>query len=186
MGVGGMDIETAVRYKVPVVYLVNCNGIAMTGSQKVWFENTKLFRTGTAWTFLPNIRYDKMFERQSLSNQQILEKVTSSLTDQMRSITETIITKTRPVSQPDSQTLLQPSQRLPKKDLKNDDDLKEEGDEKEEPENGLILEDEYQQLLIDTEQRIRGSKAKNLPSRLYIMLNSKRWLNVKMKSPQKY
>jgi acetolactate synthase-1/2/3 large subunit len=62
MGVGGMDIETAVRYKLPVVYLVNCNGIAMAGTQKVWFEKTKLFRNGTPWGFLPNIRYDKMFE----------------------------------------------------------------------------------------------------------------------------
>lgn len=59
MGVGGMDIETAVRFKLPVVYLVNSNGTCMSGSKETYFAKTKLCG---AWDFLPDIRYDKMFE----------------------------------------------------------------------------------------------------------------------------
>jgi len=59
MGVGGMDIETAIRFKLPIVYLVNSNGTCMSGSKETYFTKTKL---NGAWDFLPDIRYDKMFE----------------------------------------------------------------------------------------------------------------------------
>ena len=58
MGVGDMDIETALRYKLPVVYLVNCNGTGISGVGPIYFSRIKL----DSWDFLPNIRYDKMFE----------------------------------------------------------------------------------------------------------------------------
>ncbi len=66
MGVGAMDIETALRYKLPVVYVVNCNGTNISGIRDVYFAKTKLATVrdgvpGMAWDFLPNIRYDKMF-----------------------------------------------------------------------------------------------------------------------------
>lgn len=59
MGIGAMDIETALRYKLPVVYLVNCNGTGISGVRELYFAKTKL---AGVWDFLPNIRYDKMFE----------------------------------------------------------------------------------------------------------------------------
>jgi len=59
MGVGGMDIETAIRFKLPIVYLVNSNGTCMSGSKETYFTKTKL---NGAWDFIPDIRYDKMFE----------------------------------------------------------------------------------------------------------------------------
>lgn len=66
MGVGAMDIETALRYKLPVVYLVNCNSTNISGVRDVYFAKTKLAvvrdsSPGMVWDFLPNIRYDKMF-----------------------------------------------------------------------------------------------------------------------------
>ncbi len=67
MGVGAMDIETALRYKLPVVYVVNCNGTDISGVRDLYFEKTKLAGVRDSlpimvWDFLPNIRYDKMFE----------------------------------------------------------------------------------------------------------------------------
>lgn len=59
LGMAGMDIETATRYKLPVVYLINCNGTSIAGIYDLYFGNTKL---NGAWEYLPNIRYDKMFE----------------------------------------------------------------------------------------------------------------------------
>jgi acetolactate synthase-1/2/3 large subunit len=59
MGIGAMDIETALRYKLPVVYLVSCNGTGISGVRDLYFSKTKL---AGVWDFLPNIRYDKMFE----------------------------------------------------------------------------------------------------------------------------
>jgi len=67
MGVAAMDIETALRYKLPVVYVVNCNGTGISGVRDLYFEKTKLAgvrdsRPIMVWDFLPGIRYDKMFE----------------------------------------------------------------------------------------------------------------------------
>lgn len=66
IGVGGMDIETALRFKLPIVYLVtNNNG---------WLISLKYSHYGKDWQAmgkqdqglgqecLPDIRYDKMFE----------------------------------------------------------------------------------------------------------------------------
>lgn len=66
MGVGGMDIETAMRYQLPIVYLVtNNNG---------WLTAMKYMAYGEKWEALghqdrgqgpeciKDIRYDKMFE----------------------------------------------------------------------------------------------------------------------------
>ena len=58
MGIGGMDIETAVRYKLPVVYLVNNNSTGIAGLRDIYFAKTKM----GSFDFLPDIRYDKMFE----------------------------------------------------------------------------------------------------------------------------
>ena len=57
MGVGGMDIETASRYKLPVVYVVCNNSTWLAGSYMAFFKNQVY-----PWDMLPDIRYDKMFE----------------------------------------------------------------------------------------------------------------------------
>lgn len=56
MGIGGCDIETALRYNLPVVYLV-CN-------QGSWLAATDYFFQGQvdSWKFSPDLRYDKMYE----------------------------------------------------------------------------------------------------------------------------
>ncbi|MBI2859716.1 MAG: thiamine pyrophosphate-binding protein [Chloroflexi bacterium] len=66
IGIGGMDIETALRFKLPIVYLItNNNG---------WMTSVKYAYYGKDWQamgpqdhgygheFIPGIRYDKMFE----------------------------------------------------------------------------------------------------------------------------
>ncbi|MBI2957597.1 MAG: hypothetical protein HYY32_02020, partial [Chloroflexi bacterium] len=66
IGIGGMDVETALRFKLPIVYLItNNNG---------WMTSLKYAYYGKDWQamgpqdhgygheFLPGIRYDKMFE----------------------------------------------------------------------------------------------------------------------------
>ncbi|UCC60974.1 MAG: hypothetical protein JSV02_03910, partial [Dehalococcoidia bacterium] len=56
MGIAGMDIETAARYKLPVVYMVYNDSEWMSG---IWmFFKGQIDPTG----MLPDIRYDKMFE----------------------------------------------------------------------------------------------------------------------------
>ncbi|MDP2953137.1 MAG: thiamine pyrophosphate-dependent enzyme, partial [Chloroflexota bacterium] len=57
MGIGGMDIETALRYKLPVVYLVYNNSTWMGGCEEKYFEGLV-----DTWAMLPDLRYDKMFE----------------------------------------------------------------------------------------------------------------------------
>ncbi len=59
MGVGGMDIETARRYNLPVVYLVSNNSMWTSGLQNTFYGNT-LGESG--FGMIPEIRYDKMFE----------------------------------------------------------------------------------------------------------------------------
>jgi acetolactate synthase-1/2/3 large subunit len=56
MGVGGGDVETALRYNLPVVYLV-CNTSSWFGGVECWFEGQI-----DSWQMLPDIRYDKMYE----------------------------------------------------------------------------------------------------------------------------
>ncbi|MDP2954630.1 MAG: thiamine pyrophosphate-binding protein, partial [Chloroflexota bacterium] len=57
IGLGGMDIETAVRYKLPIVYAIYNNSTWMGG-----FED--LYAKGQihSWHMMQDIRYDKMFE----------------------------------------------------------------------------------------------------------------------------
>ncbi|MFA4837349.1 MAG: thiamine pyrophosphate-dependent enzyme, partial [Dehalococcoidia bacterium] len=58
MGIGGMDIETASRYKLPVVYVVCNNSTWLAGSQMAFYEGQV-----HSWDMLPDIRYDTMFEQ---------------------------------------------------------------------------------------------------------------------------
>jgi len=60
MGIGGMDVETAVRCKLPVVFLVNNNSTWMAGSYDMYFK-TYLGEENN-WNITPGVRYDKMFE----------------------------------------------------------------------------------------------------------------------------
>ena len=67
MGVSGMDIETAARHKLPIVFIVWNNNGWLTGMKHSVYgpnweglgEQDREFGNGE---FLPNIRYDKMFE----------------------------------------------------------------------------------------------------------------------------
>lgn len=59
MGIGGMDVETAVRCKIPVVFLVNNNSAWMAGSFDMYFR--KYLGEENNWNMAPT-RYDKMFE----------------------------------------------------------------------------------------------------------------------------
>ncbi|MDD5094865.1 MAG: thiamine pyrophosphate-binding protein [Dehalococcoidia bacterium] len=58
MGVGGMDIETASRYNLPIVYVVCNNSTWLAGSHMAFFKGQAY-----PWDMLPNIGYDKMFEQ---------------------------------------------------------------------------------------------------------------------------
>jgi acetolactate synthase I/II/III large subunit len=60
MGIGGMDVETAIRYKLPVVYLVNNNSTWMSGFFDGYFR--KYLGDENDWRITPGWRYDKMFE----------------------------------------------------------------------------------------------------------------------------
>ena len=60
MGIGGMDVETAVRCKLPVVFLVNNNDTWMAGCFDTYFR-TYLGEENN-WNITPGARYDKMFE----------------------------------------------------------------------------------------------------------------------------
>lgn len=57
LGISAMDIESALRYKLPIVFLIS-NNSSWGGStlQEVIFGQTGI------WDMLPNIRYDKIFE----------------------------------------------------------------------------------------------------------------------------
>lgn len=85
IGVSGMDIETALRFKLPIVFLVsNNNG---------WLISLKYSHYGKDWQAmgkqdqglgqecLPDIRYDKMFEALGCYTEQVTEpdKIKESL-----------------------------------------------------------------------------------------------------------
>ncbi|MCP4752357.1 MAG: thiamine pyrophosphate-binding protein, partial [Proteobacteria bacterium] len=59
IGIGGMDIETAIRYRLPVVFLVNNNSTWMAGS---FHAHRELLGEENNWDITPGIRYDKIFE----------------------------------------------------------------------------------------------------------------------------
>ena len=54
-----MDIETARRYDLPVVYLVCNNSMWTSGLQNTFFGKTM---GSSSFGMIPDIRYDKMFE----------------------------------------------------------------------------------------------------------------------------
>jgi len=56
VGMAGGDIETAVRTNLPVVYVV-CNTGQVVDGVDCWFQGQV-----QPWQFLPDIRYDKMYE----------------------------------------------------------------------------------------------------------------------------
>lgn len=56
MGIGGMDIETARRYNLPVVYLIYNNSSWISNFRELFLPQLE------SWDMLPDIRYDKMFE----------------------------------------------------------------------------------------------------------------------------
>jgi len=56
MGMAGGDIETARRYNLPIVYVV-CNTGSVVNGVNCWFQEQV-----EPWEFLPDIRYDKMYE----------------------------------------------------------------------------------------------------------------------------
>ena len=60
MGIGGMDVETAVRCKLPVVFLVNNNSTWMAGCFDTYFRS--YLGEDNNWNITPGVRYDKMFE----------------------------------------------------------------------------------------------------------------------------
>ena len=56
VGMGGGDIETALRYNLPIVYVV-CNTGNVVDGVYCWFQGQV-----EPWQNLPDIRYDKMYE----------------------------------------------------------------------------------------------------------------------------
>jgi acetolactate synthase-1/2/3 large subunit len=56
MGMGGSDVETALRYNLPVVYVV-CNTGSVVNGVDCWFQGQV-----EPWQYLPDIRYDRMYE----------------------------------------------------------------------------------------------------------------------------
>ena len=59
IGIGGMDMETAIRYKLPVVFMVNNNSTWMAGSFHAYRD---MLGEENNWDITPGIRYDQMFE----------------------------------------------------------------------------------------------------------------------------
>ncbi|BBO82040.1 hypothetical protein DSCO28_26060 [Desulfosarcina ovata subsp. sediminis] len=68
MGIGGMDVETAVRNKLPVVYLVHSNGVGMSGITETYFARTKMT---TALKFTDNVKYNVMFEQLGIHSEHV-------------------------------------------------------------------------------------------------------------------
>lgn len=65
LGIGGFDIETAMRCNLPVCYLINNNNTWMTGNVELFFGESFLLpdgKLGNPLKVTPNVRYDKMFE----------------------------------------------------------------------------------------------------------------------------
>ncbi|MBN1613987.1 MAG: thiamine pyrophosphate-binding protein, partial [Deltaproteobacteria bacterium] len=56
IGMGGGDIETALRYRLPVVYLVASHG-SLAGGVDCFFKGQI-----QSWNYLPGLRYDSMYE----------------------------------------------------------------------------------------------------------------------------
>ncbi len=70
IGVAGFDIETAARYKIPVVFFVfNNSGWMSTHYQKI------ICPTMDSWGMLPDIRYDKIFAEMGCHTELVTEAV---------------------------------------------------------------------------------------------------------------
>ena len=67
MGIGSGDVETALRYNLPIVYLV-CNTSSWYGGVDCWFEGQI-----DSWRMLPDLRYDKMYEALGCHAEQVTE-----------------------------------------------------------------------------------------------------------------
>lgn len=65
IGVGGFDIETAMRYDLPVVYMIFNDSTLCAGLERYCYgEGFRALgpNAGTGFDFIKDIRYDKMFE----------------------------------------------------------------------------------------------------------------------------
>lgn len=60
VGIGGMDIETARKYNLPVVYLITNNSTWLAGLETEFFGERLM--QGNTFGMIPDIRYDRMFE----------------------------------------------------------------------------------------------------------------------------
>ncbi|MHB1418526.1 MAG: thiamine pyrophosphate-binding protein [Bacillota bacterium] len=67
MGNSGMDVETAARFKLPIVFVVTNNNGWLTGMKYLYYgknwENMGPQDQGTGQEFTPKIRYDVMFQQ---------------------------------------------------------------------------------------------------------------------------
>jgi acetolactate synthase-1/2/3 large subunit len=63
MGLGGFDVETAVRSKLPVVYLVSNNRAWMSASGIIWVKSMPVLGEQDDWNhwFMHPTRYDQVF-----------------------------------------------------------------------------------------------------------------------------
>jgi len=63
MGLGGFDVETAVRSKLPVVYLVSNNSAWMAASGIIWVKSMPVLGEQDDWNhwFMHPTRYDQIF-----------------------------------------------------------------------------------------------------------------------------
>ncbi|MFQ5827294.1 MAG: thiamine pyrophosphate-dependent enzyme, partial [Dehalococcoidia bacterium] len=64
LGIGGMDVETAVRCRLPVVYLINNNKSWLAGEVDIYYGDQLLLADGCPGNPMlhTDVRYDKLFE----------------------------------------------------------------------------------------------------------------------------
>ncbi len=64
LGIGGMDVETAVRNKLPVVYLIYNNSSWLAGEVEIYYGDQMRLPDGRPGNpmLLSDVRYDKLFE----------------------------------------------------------------------------------------------------------------------------
>ncbi|MHB1127024.1 MAG: thiamine pyrophosphate-binding protein [Bacillota bacterium] len=65
IGISGFDVETAVRYKLPIVYMIWNNSSWMGGMDHLYYgKNWEQLgpKNSIGWTIGPDVRYDKIFE----------------------------------------------------------------------------------------------------------------------------
>jgi len=67
IGMGGGDIEMAMRYNLPIVYLV-CNSGSLAGGVDCFFQGQ-----AQSWDYLPNNRYDQMYQAIGVHGEHVTE-----------------------------------------------------------------------------------------------------------------